>query len=162
MKDSKIEHLIEMVSDARICMFLTNEKDNQHPTGRPMAINQIDENGCIWFFSKESTHKIDEIEENNLVSLAIINESKNTYLMINGTCGLVHNKEKMKELWNPLMKAWFPEGLEDPDMVMIKVTPHEANYWDSSSSQIVQLFYMVKALVTGKESNPGTAGKIVL
>lgn len=162
MKDSKIEHLIEMVSDARICMFITNEKDKQHATGRPMAINQIDEEGCIWFFSKESTHKIDEIEENNLVSVAIINESKSTYLMIHGTSELVHDQQKMIELWNPLMKAWFPEGLDDPDMVMIKVTPQEANYWDSSSSQIVQLFHIVKAIVTGKEANLGTEGKIVL
>ena len=82
--------------------------------------------------------------------------------MIHGSATLVKDKTKMKELWSSLLKAWFPLGLEDPDMILIKVTPHEVNYWDGSSSKMVVLFNMLKAIVTGKEFEQGEHGKINL
>jgi len=66
----------------------------------------------------------------------------------------------MKELWSSILKAWFPLVLDDPDMILIKVKPSEVNYWDSSSSKMVLLFNMLKAIVTGKEYDEGEHGKI--
>jgi len=82
--------------------------------------------------------------------------------MINGTADLVNDKARMKELWSAVMKAWFPLGLDDPDMTLIKVTPEEVNYWDSNSSKMIVLFNMLKAIVTGKEYAEGEHGTISL
>jgi len=160
--DQNVEKLIEMVKGVRTCMLITNEKDAENLSGRPMGINKIDDDGTIWFFTKASSYKVDEIEESKKVSIAITNESNNNYLMIHGTATLVNDKTKMKELWSAIMKAWFPLGLDDPDMTLIKVTPNEVNYWDSSSSKMVVLFNMLKAIVTGKEYKEGEHGKINL
>jgi len=160
--DQNVEKLIEMVKGVRTCMLITNEKDAENLSGRPMGINKIDDDGTIWFFTKASSYKVDEIEENKKVSIAITNESSNNYLMIHGTATLVNDQTKMKELWSAIMKAWFPLGLDDPDMTLIKVTPSEVNYWDSSSSKMVVLFNMLKAIVTGKEYKEGEHGKINL
>jgi len=157
-----IEKLVEMVKDVRICMLITNEKNADNISGRPMGISKIDEDGTMWFFTKASSYKVDEIEESKKVSIAITNESSNNYLMIHGTATLVNDKTKMKELWSAIMKAWFPLGLDDPDMTLIKVTPNEVNYWDSSSSKMVVLFNILKAIVTGKEYSEGEHGKIDL
>ena len=157
-----IEKLVEMVKDVRICMLITNEKNADNISGRPMGISKIDEDGTMWFFTKASSYKVDEIEESKKVSIAITNESSNNYLMIHGTATLVNDKTKMKELWSAIMKAWFPLGLDDPDMTLIKVVPNEVEYWDSSSSKMVVLFNMLKAIVTGKEYKEGEHGKINL
>jgi general stress protein 26 len=82
--------------------------------------------------------------------------------MIDGIATLVNDKTKMKELWSSILKAWFALGLEDPDMTLIKVTPKEVNYWESSSSKMVVLFNMLKAIVTGIEYPEGEHGKINL
>jgi len=161
-QNQNIEKLIEMVKDSRTCMLITNEKTAENLSGRPMSISKIDDDGTIWFFTKESSYKVDEIEESKKVSIAITNESSNNYLMIHGSATLVKDKTKMKELWSSLLKAWFPLGLEDPDMILIKVTPYEVNYWDGSSSKMVVLFNMLKAIVTGKEFEQGEHGKINL
>jgi len=50
----------------------------------------------------------------------------------------------------------------DPDMILIKVTPTEVNYWDGSSRTMVVLFNMLKAIVTGKVYAEGDHGKINL
>jgi len=160
--NQNVEKLIEMVKDVRICMLITNEKNAENLSGRPMSIAKIDEDGAMWFFTKESSYKVDEIEENKKVSIAITNESSNNYLMIHGIATLVNDKTKMAALWSSIMKAWFPLGLEDPDMALIKVVPNEVNYWDSSSSKMVVLFNMLKAIITGKEYEEGEHGKITL
>ena len=79
-----------------------------------------------------------------------------------GTAQLIHDPKKIEKLWNPLIKVWFPEGKDDPELLLIKIDTHSAEYWDSSSSKMVVLFNMAKALVTGKEYNEGEYGKIIL
>lgn len=160
--NQNVKKLIEMVKGARICMLLTNEQNAENLSGRPMGINKIDDDGTMWFFTKASSEKVYEIQKSKNVSIAITNESSNNYLMIHGTATLVSDKSKMKELWGSIMKAWFPLGLDDPDMTLIKVIPSEVNYWDSSSSKMVVLFNMLKAIVTGKEYAEGEHGIINL
>ncbi len=165
MKNEKheyVEKLTELLKDVKIAMLITNAQSAGHLSGRPMGINKIDDDGTMWFFTKQSSLKVDELTENNQVSLAIQNDSDGLYLMINGTAELSFDKAKMKELWNPIMKAWFPDGLADPDMALIKVTPTEANYWDGSANALVVLFSMLKAVATGKEYNEGEHGTITL
>lgn len=161
-QNQNIEKLIEMIKGVRSCMFITHGKNTEDLSGRPMGINKIDNDGTMWFFTKASSYKVDEIEESKKVSIAITNESSNNYLMIHGTATLVNDKAKMEELWNIILKAWFPLGLDDPDLTLIKVTPNEVNYWDSSSSSMVVLFNMLKAIVTGTQYNEGEHGKINL
>jgi general stress protein 26 len=162
-KDNQnIEKFIEMVKDSKVCMLITNEKSAENLSGRPMSISKIDEDGTMWFFTRASSYKVEEIEESKKVSIAITNESSQNYLMINGSGNLVSDKVKMKELWSSILKAWFPLGLNDPDIILIKVTPNEVNYWDSSSSTMVVLFNMLKAIATGKEYEEGEHGKINL
>ena len=161
-QNQNIGRLIEMIKDVRICMLITNEKNAENLSGRPMSISKIDDDGSMWFFTKASSYKVEEIEESKKVSIAITNESSNNYLMIHGSATLVNDKIKMKELYSSILKAWFPLGLDDPDMTLIKVTPNEVNYWDSSSSKMVVLFNIIKAIVTGKEYAEGEHGKINL
>jgi general stress protein 26 len=155
-----VEKLIEMVKGVRVCMLFTIEQNAENLSGRPMSISKIDEDGTIWFFTKASSYKVDKIEESKKVSIAITNESNNNYLMIHGTATLINDKTKMKELWSSILKAWFPLGLNDPDMILIKVTPNEVNYWDTNSNKMVVLFNMIKAIVTGKEYAEGEHGKV--
>jgi len=160
--NQNVEKLIEMVKGVRVCMFITNEQNTENLSGRPMSISKIDDDGAMWFFTKASSYKVDEIEESKKVSIAITNESSNNYLMIHGSAILVYDKSKMTALWSSILKAWFPLGLDDPDMTLIKVTPNEVNYWDSSSSKMVVLFNMLKAIVTGEVYEEGEHGKINL
>lgn len=159
-QNQNVSKLVELIKDVRTCMLITIEKHTDLVSGRPMGISKIEEDGTIWFFTKMSSPKVHEIEQNTQISLAIISESKNIYLMVNGTAKISFDHSKMKEFWNPFMKAWFPMGIDDPELVLIKVNPKEASYWDSSSNKMVVAFNMIKALVTGKQYDEGEHGKI--
>ena len=69
---------------------------------------------------------------------------------------------KIKELWNPIFKVWFPQGLEDPDLALLKINVEQAEYWDVPSSKLVTLVGFVKALTTGKPLDLGENEKLDL
>lgn len=72
----------------------------------------------------------------------------------------MRDKEKAKELWKPLLKAWFPKGLEDPDLALLKVSVESAEYWDAPSSKMVQIAGIAKAAVTGQRYQGGENKKL--
>ena len=65
------------------------------------------------------------------------------------------DRAKMEELWSPMVKAWFPKGIEDPNIVLMKVHVEKAEYWDAPSSKLVALVGFVKALATGERYEGG-------
>lgn len=127
---------------------------------RPMSTQEMDENGDLWFFTSDETHKVDEIEADNRVLVAYSQPDENTYVSVFGRAAISRDRAKIEELWNPVHKAWFPEGIDDPHLCLLKVTIEEAEYWDSPNSKLVEIAGFVKALVTGQEADGGDYGKI--
>lgn len=152
--------LKELVGEVKIAMLCTSQ--GKFIRSRPMVTAQFDERGDIWFFTNEHSGKADEVADDQQVCLAYSSPAKNTYISISGTGTIINDWTKMKELYNPAINAWFPKGLDDPNLALLKVNPIQAEYWDSSSSKMVTLFEMAKAIVTGERYNEGQHGKIEL
>jgi general stress protein 26 len=58
-----------------------------------------------------------------------------------------------------MASAWFPGGLDDPHLALINVDIHSAEYWDSASSKMTQLFAVAKGIFTGQR--PADVGEHV-
>ena len=162
-KNQDVDKLVEMVKDIKVCMLITNDTtDEGNLSGRPMGINTIDADGTMWFFTKNSSLKVDELKADKKVSIAIISETAHVYLMINGTASLVHDKSKMADLWNPTMDVWFPEGVKDSDIVLIKMMPQEVNYWSNNAPTTMVMFGKLPVYVAGEKKPEGEHGTMVL
>jgi general stress protein 26 len=81
---------------------------------------------------------------------------------VSGRAQIVLDHHKFEELWSPLYKAWFPLGLEDPDLILIKVHVESAEYWDSPSNMIVKLVGFAKAILSGQPARIGEHRKVNL
>lgn len=159
-KQKSIEQLKEMLEGIDFAM-LTTLADGKFRS-RPMSTQEMDENGDLWFFTSDQTHKIDEIQADPRVNVAYSNPDDNTYVSVFGRAEMSKDKAKMEELWSPILKAWFPEGLDDPCLALLKINIEEVEYWDSPNSKLVQLAGFVKAMVTGQQAEGGDYGKIKL
>ncbi|MBE7175443.1 MAG: pyridoxamine 5'-phosphate oxidase family protein [Mucilaginibacter polytrichastri] len=155
-----IKKLKELVGEVQTAMLCTRDGDHIH--SRPMATAQIDDNGDLWFFNNEFSGKTDQIEAEPHVCLCYSHPGKNTYVCVMGEAEVINNRSKMEELWNPILKAWFPEGLDDPKISLLRVSPFEAEYWDASSSKMVNFFKMAAAAITGGKADVGEHGKLAL
>jgi general stress protein 26 len=149
----------ELIKDIRIAMLTTMDTDGQLHS-RPMGNMEKEFDGTAWFFTKKDSPKIHAIESDSHVNLAYSNPKQQAYISMAGKATVVADKEKMKELWSPFVRAWFPEGLEDPSLILISVEIESAQYWESPSSTVVKIVGFTKALLTGKAYKAGETKKI--
>lgn len=160
MKNEKnIALLKEMIEEVRICMF-TTLSDKDEFSSRPMGTAKVEDDGTIWFFTNEFSLKTKEISKENQVTLGYSDPANNTYISVNGKAELVDDQVRKEAYFSTPIKAWFPDGVEDPRLILIKVDPIAAEYWDSSSSKMVVAFNMLKAIVTGTTFDEGKHDKI--
>ena len=157
-RQESIKKVNDLIKDVQVAMLTTIDWGVLR--SRPMQTQEAEFDGDLWFFTSTDTHKTDEIEKDRRVNVSYAAPDSNTYVSVSGTAALVNDKEKIEELWNPILKAWFPKGLDDPTLILLKVSVEQAEYWDSSSSTVVQVVGFVKALVTGERADGGDHGKI--
>lgn len=155
-----LEKLNEMIDGIRIAMLVTQMPDGTLRS-RPMMTQHTETDGVLWFFTALSGHKTDEIESHHEVNLAYSDPDDNRYVSISGVASVVRDEERARELWSPLYRAWFPKGLDDPQLALLRVDVHHAEFWDAPSSTMVHLAGLAKALTTGKRyERPGDHGQI--
>ena len=129
---------------------------------RPMATQEAPFDGEVWFFTNDSSPKIAELLQDRHVNVAYADNHNHRYVSLTGQASLVRNRARIEELWKPHLKAWFPEGLEDPHLALIRVRVESAEYWSSPSSPVVHALGLAKALITGKRAQGGENEKIDL
>jgi general stress protein 26 len=150
----------ELVSRSRVGMLGTVEAG--FIRFRPMSHVDIDDDGNIWFFTSKDSWKAEDIQRNPTVQLIYVNEGDSLYLSIEGTAQLSYDTQRMKELFNPFVKAWFPKGLKDPSLALLKVHPHEMEYWSNDDSKVLTYLKVLVAAATGSQPAVGDHGKVVI
>jgi len=144
-------------------MFTTRNQDG-HLVSQPMTRQHTDDHGGLWFYTSTLTGLWENIAHDPEVNLAFTAPDDSLYVSVSGTAERVVDRARIHEFWNPLVAAWFPNGPEDEHVVLVRVAPHGAEYWDSNDSKMVRLFQIAKAAVTGTppEVGPGERGTIPL
>ena len=149
------ETVKQLVKDARIAMLTTMTGDGRH-VSRPMALQDVEFDGDLWFFTYTDSDLVSQVTANPQVNVSFSDPKQQAWVSISGTASRVDDRAKAEELWNPMLKAWFPDGLETPSLTLVKVQGETAEYWESAhSSRVVTVLGMVKAAVTGKTPDAG-------
>ncbi|HEX6848891.1 MAG TPA: pyridoxamine 5'-phosphate oxidase family protein [Chitinophagaceae bacterium] len=158
--DNAVEKIREIAKDANICMFVT-DLSSLPLAGRPMATQEVDDEGNIWFMSDINSDKNRQIENDSQVQLFYSHTSKYEYLSVFGKAEIVNDRSKIEELWTPMAKTWFENGKDDPNISLIKVIPEDAYYWDTKNNKMVSLikFAMGTMGITPKDDG-GVEGKL--
>ncbi len=155
---AKLRDLIQGIHFAQ----LTTVEPNGHLRSRPMATQEVEFDGDLWFFTSRVAGKINEIQKNPQVNVSYAAPDKNRFVSVSGLAQQVDDRAKLEGLWRPGFKIWFPDGLNDPDITLLKIEVAEVEYWDAPSSKFVQLFGFVKALTTGNHDSLGKMGELDL
>ncbi|TDH20030.1 general stress protein [Segetibacter sp. 3557_3] len=153
-----IEKLQELATE-ETCLFGTFTGEFALRS-RPMSTQKIEDDGSFWFFSGKDSHKNREIAQNDKVELLYANSSKENYLAVHGKAEITTDRAKIEELWTPLIKTWFQEGKDDPNLSLIKVTPQDAYYWDTKHGKMVAFAKMLTSVVVGKTMDDGIEGSL--
>ena len=145
----ELDQLKKRIKDVKFGMFTTADATGRL-TSRPLTSQQVDDAGTMWFFVSDQEEFTRELANSPSVNVSFADVDDHLYVSVSGHAELTRERAKMEELWKPTVKAWFPQGLDDPHLALLKVTMQSAEYWDTGNSKMVTLFAMAKAAITGK------------
>jgi general stress protein 26 len=142
----EIAKIAELTKKARIALLTTVDSTGAL-VSRPLAMQDSEFDGQLWFFTQDPSPKVDDIAANSNVNVSM--EAGNGWVSIAGTASVSHDQAKIDELWNKFAEAWFEKGREDPSIALIRVDADTVEYWSAEEPRAVTLLKTVKAMVTG-------------
>lgn len=151
----------ELAKSAETCFFTTKITTGHALTVRPMSIRKVDEDGTFWFLSAEDSNKNAEVQSDPNVQLLFQGSAHSDFLSIYGTAKVMKDKAIIKELWDPILKTWFTEGIDDYRITIIKVEPKEGYYWDNKHGNAVAFAKMLVGAAIGKTLDDSIEGKLI-
>jgi general stress protein 26 len=155
------EKIAELIKGIHIAMMTTVATDGSM-SSRPMAVQNTPFDGTLWFLTRNTSEKIDEIQQDQHITLTFAEPSSSKYLSLKCKASVNEDRAKIKELWNPMYKAWFPKGEDDPEIAVLRVDVHEGNYWESTSGKMVMMVKYAYAAATGNKVEIGEAGHVLV
>ena len=147
-----VKKLAELIEGVDIAM-LTTRMANGALVSRPLGTQEVEFDGDLWFATGADSEKVAEITADPRVNVAYASKGRNTYVSVSGSADIVRDRGKINELWSPAMKIFFPEGKDDPNLVLIRVRAESAEYWDGPGTVFGKALYLVLTAVT---DNPAT------
>jgi general stress protein 26 len=152
--------MYELIKKAEVCFFCTASANTNPEASRPMAVQKVDEDGTCWFLSASDSHKNADIAQDSNVRLMFQGSSHSDFLVLFGEASVSRDQEKIKELWEPILKTWFTEGVDDPRITVLRVVPREGYYWDTKHGEMVAFAKQMIGAAIGKTLDDSIEGKL--
>jgi general stress protein 26 len=146
-REDKAEKVRDLIRSTRLAM-LTSIGPDGRLVSKPMATQDVDFDGDVYFIAERDSDKVRNIGANPAVNVAYV--SHDSWVSLAGVAEVVDDQAKLAELWNTFTDAWLEGGPENPNNILIRVSADSAEYWDTPGSKVTQVANLVKAKVTGK------------
>ncbi len=147
MADEGAAKVAELIKGIRIAMLTTVAPDGRI-VSHPMATQEVEFDGDVWFIAERASDKVANIQANPQVNVAF--SGSGSWVSLSGRASVLNDEAKLAELWNTFTDAWLEGGPENPNNILIRVEAQSAEYWDTPGSKVVQVANLVKAKVTGQ------------
>jgi general stress protein 26 len=155
-----VERIRDVIKKTQTCFFCTGQGRGPSEGARPMNVRQVDDAGRLWFLSADDSHKNLELASDPSVSLFFQGSEHSDFLHLSGRARIVRDAAKLKELWEPVLRTWFTEGIDDPRITIIEVTPTSGYYWDNKHGNMVAGVKMLVGAATGKTLDDSIEGRV--
>ena len=148
------------MKQAKSCFFCTAIGSGHAVATRPMAVQQVDDQGALWFLSADDSHKNRELARDASVQLMFQGSAHSDFLSLYGRAEVSRDRGKIDELWEPILKTWFTEGKDDPRITAIKVTPSSGYFWSTKHNRAVAFAKMAVGAAIGKTLDDSIEGTL--
>lgn len=139
-----LPELAKKMQKIDFCMMLTKSEFGAIAS-RPMSNNgDVDYDGDSFFFSYTDTRKIRELTADPSVSLTLtappsLLGKPGIFVAVEGRASLIADKAVFEAHWTSDLDRWFPEGIDTPGLVLIKVHADTIQYWDGEDNGVIRI-----------------------
>jgi general stress protein 26 len=146
-KDDSLQKLDKLIRGIDIAMLTTRLNDGRL-LSRPLRMQELDAEGALWFITDRNSHKAEEVRLQPQVNASFASAEHNTYVSIAGRAAVVFDKARLAQLWTPAMSVFYPKGIDDPDLCLLRVQAESAEYWDGPGGLVGQALYLAMTALT--------------
>jgi general stress protein 26 len=155
---SALRKLTDLIGAIRIGLLTTMDLNGSLHT-RPVETLRCDADATLWFFTDYQSPKADELSHDVRVSVGYSDPSNNRYVAVAGRACILRDKSLATELWTPAQRAWYPKGVDDEHLSILRITTERAEYWETPG-RVSYLLAGAVAMVTGKPASVGQSHKV--
>ncbi|WP_158615330.1 pyridoxamine 5'-phosphate oxidase family protein [Acidipila sp. EB88] len=159
-REEAIDKIAGLIKDIHVAMLTTIHADGTLHS-RPMATQNTPFNGEVVFLTAEHSGKVDEIKQDAEVGLCY-SDAKHAFVTMRGRATLSDDRALIAALWNPLYKAWFPEGESDPNIRVLRVKVEQAEFWNAPASAVMRKVQVLTRAATGGKTPVGEHAQVSL
>ena len=149
------ERLWKELDDARIVMLGLVGGEPHHM--QPMAAFGDKAGDAIWFFTKKDTDLVTQTGAAHDAMVCIMAKDMEFQACIHGALTPDTDLAKRDAYWSPFVSAWYPDGKDDPDLIMMRLDPSDARVWVSKKGPFRYPLEIAKA--NASHSLPDVGGK---
>jgi len=147
-----LRSLAERIEGSRTTMLTMCDAQGQL-SSQPMTVIEMDGNGCLWMLVSNTGQTARMAPQGggmDTVNLAFSDESHSTFTSITARATLSHDRKRKEALWSVMARPWFPKGVDDPDLAVLRLEPVKAEIWDGPDSTVLRMIAMAASVVAGK------------
>jgi general stress protein 26 len=155
-----IEKIKQLAAPGSNCFFCTSVALGDTGGVRPMNIRQVDDAGNLWFLSASDSHQNQEIARDPRVKLYFQGSKHSDFLYLTGHATITTNRQKIEELWEPIIANWFTGGIDDPRITVLQFIPDDGYYWDTKHGPLVAGLKMYLGAMIGQTLDDSIEGTL--
>jgi general stress protein 26 len=160
MSDAEsISKVTDIINDSHIGMFTTINEQGAL-VSRPLAVQDVKDDGDMWFFTSANTSQVAHIKANPAVNVSF--GQRTEWVSVAGTAEVVTDRQLIHDMWNQMVEAWFPDGPDTPEVVLLHVDSDSAEYWTSPGGTAATVLQWIKSKVTHNRMSVGESGTVEL
>lgn len=152
------DEVIDRMREEKLVMLTTVDASGKL-VSHPMGVQQVTDDGDLYFFIGKQGDQADAIAAHPQVNVAFAKTG--SWLSVAGTARFVQDDAKVRELWDGQVEAYFPGGADDPNLGLLLVSSESAQWWGQPGGPVRSLAEMVKSKVMG-EKPKGESGRTEL
>ncbi len=139
-----IQVLARVIESIGVAMLTTADGDGRLES-HPMSAQEIDAQGALWFFAQRSLRLATTLDHHPQVNVAYIDPDEHRYVSMTGSAAMIDDQHKRHSVWRPVYRRWFPAGVDDPSLVLLRVQIDYADYWEAWSNRMVRFVDLGRA-----------------
>ncbi len=153
-REEAVRRIGTLISQVPVAM-LTTTSARGWLRSRPMVAQRLPFDGTLWFLTSRTAAKAGDVRDRRQVNISYASPERDCYVSIGGVATIVDDKDRARALWNSSYEPWFPKGLDDPDLALIRVEAQEAEYWDASARKMVLVSELLQPRPVFRDVEPG-------
>jgi general stress protein 26 len=158
-QSADLRKLGELIDGIEVAMLTTHAADGSL-VSRPLQTLEFDSAGELVFFTAADSRKIDELVANPDVNIAYANPARHVYVSVRGIASIDRDRATIDALWSPVQKIFFPQGKDDPNLVVLRVRVRDASYWESAGNFIARALDFASGMLSKEPRDLGRHGTL--